>query len=297
MTRPLLFLVLPAIALAGPPTSATDSDQDVSNASYPTADQARQNTAKPGPSAPAASATRTEQDVTGQAFPAKQPGQTPTPTPTPATAPTAPATPPPPAAAPTPAPIPAAPVTAKQLLGPRSFTLHYDFKQESLDSVITLLIKDFHYPIVLNADPATPITGVYSASSLEGVLRLVCADANLRYERRQGQIYVTSASKQHLSRISLADLQHLSVTPEASEIVNRSRSLVATGVAEISPEIAAKRVPPNISSQNATPESTPTKPSPNLLSKLFGTSDNFKQIAERRAKLLSERTVLLASQP
>jgi hypothetical protein len=296
MTRPLLFLVLPAIALAGPPTPVTDNDQDVSNASYPTVDQARQNTAKPGPSVPAAPATRTEQDVTGQAFPAKQPGQTPTPTPTPATAPTAPATPPPPAAAPTPAPIPAAPVTAKQLLGPRTFTLHYDFKQESLDSVITLLIKDFHYPIVLNADPATPITGVYSASSLEGVLRLVCADANLRYERRQGQIYVTSTSKQHLSRISLADLQHLSVTPEASE----SESLQIAGgqaVAEISPEMATKRVPPNISSQNATPESTPTKPSGNLLSKLFGTSDNFKQIAERRAKLLSERTVLLASQP
>ena len=296
MTRPLIFLVLPAIALAGPPTPATDNDQDVSNASYPTVDQVRQNTAKPGPSAPAASPTRTEQDVTGQAFPAKQPGQTPMSTPTPATAPTVPATPPPPAAQPTPAPIPAAPVTAKQLLGPRSFTLHYDFKQESLDSVITLLIKDFHYPIVLNADPATPITGVYSASSLEGVLRLVCADANLRYERRQGQIYVTSASKQHLSRISLADLQHLSVTPEASE----SESLQIAGgqaVAEISPEMATKRVPPNISSQNATPESTPTKPSGNLLSKLFGTSDNFKQIAERRAKLLSERTVLLASQP
>ena len=296
MTRPLLFLVLPAIALAGPSTPATDNDQDVSNASYPTVDQARQNTAKPSPSAPAAPATRTEQDVTGQAFPAKQPGQTPTPTPTPATAPTALATPPPPAAAPTPAPIPAAPVTAKQLLGPRSFTLHYDFKQESLDSVITLLIKDFHYPIVLNADPATPITGVYSASSLEGVLRLVCADANLRYERRQGQIYVTSASKQHLSRISLADLQQLRVTPEASEIESLQVA-GGPGVAEISPEIAAKRVPPNISSQNATPESTPTKPSPNLLSKLFGTSDNFKQIAERRAKLLSERIVLLASQP
>ena len=296
MIRPLLFLVLPAIALAGPPTSATDNDQDVSNASYPTADQARQNTAKPSPSAPAAPATRTEQDVTGQAFPAKQPGQTPTPIPTPATAPTAPATPPPPAAAPTPAPIPAAPVTAKQLLGPRSFTLHYDFKHESLDSVITLLIKDFHYPIVLNADPATPITGVYSASSLEGVLRLVCTDANLRFERRQGQIYVTSVSNQHLPRISFAELQRLTVTPDPSE-AESLQVAGGNGIADTPSDLIAKRVPPNISSQNATPGPTLAKPGSNVLSKLFGTSDSFKQIAERRAKLLSERTVLLASQP
>ena len=296
MTRPLLFLVFPAIALAGPSTPATDNDQDVSNASYPTVDQARQNTAKPSPSVPAAPATRTEQDVTGQAFPAKQPGQTPMLTPTPAMPPPAPATPPPPAAAPTPAPIPAAPVTAKQLLGPRSFTLHYDFKQESLDSVITLLIKDFHYPIVLNADPATPITGVYSASSLEGVLRLVCTDANLRFERRQGQIYVTSVSNQPLPRVSFAELQRLSTAPDPSE----SESLQVAGgngIAETPSDLTAKRVPPNISSQNATPEPTLTKPGSNVLSKLFGTSDSFKQIAKRRAKLLSERTVLLASQP
>ncbi len=176
----------------------------------------------------------------------------------------------------------------------------YDFKGEDLDKVAALIEAEFHVKMVIDADGKLPITGRYSSNEVDGVLGPLCADAKLRYERRNDVIYVSRDVSPALTTVSLASL--------------RADGISATGNLAANPQVSTGSSvgngskimhPADSSSVNASTGATandPAKESHHGFHFFKSTKDtedaaDLAQLSKRRAKLLNERNNLLANSP
>ena len=108
-----------------------------------------------------------------------------------------------PVAAPVLAPVPATPAL---LLPSTKHLHHYQYQSVLMDQVLADLMRDFRDPIVLTATRQVQLTGQYAGETIEDVLKQVCKDSGMAFERRDRTIYVTDPMAPAFPRTTLADV-------------------------------------------------------------------------------------------
>lgn len=191
---------------------------------------------------------------------------------------------------------PAAPASGTQPPQPllpkaSGFALVFDFQNETVGSALVRVMRGFRYPIVLQGGEGKIVTGRFDGNKAEDVVRLICADAGLEYRMADGCIYVTGPSSGVLTKTTLAEIGNAAlveaVTTKPSDIVPEVKTEGA--VVEADHSEADEALPVDVSK---------TKKGfsiANFFSK--DTDVRLLSLAQRRAKLLADRQLLVASRP
>jgi hypothetical protein len=171
----------------------------------------------------------------------------------------------------------------------------YQYNSVSMDQVLADLMRDFRDPIVLTATRQVQLSGLYAGETIEDVLKQVCRDAEMAFERRDRTIYVTDPMAPAFPRTTLADIS-------SSALVEVAQEKPAVTQDVLTPVEPAAPVAATAGSAEAP---KPLKVDPKerksglAFAGIFKKDDSaaFSNLAQRRSALLIERNTLLLSAP